>query len=134
RSHRKSSGLPIVLLLAAQNWLNTLWLWCELHFRTDSESEDEPRACSKDLKDLLKFWVGWEVAKESLAVEVVFSGDLPRASTCFCILRLPGHYKDYQSFRMDLIMCIGSALGHASIVLGMCNFTFDYSAAVTAYF
>ncbi|KAF4075276.1 hypothetical protein AMELA_G00232710 [Ameiurus melas] len=41
-----------------------------------------------------------------MAVEVV-NGDLPRAPTCFCILRLPGHYKDYQSFRMDLIMCIG---------------------------
>ncbi|KAF4080356.1 hypothetical protein AMELA_G00169280 [Ameiurus melas] len=62
-------------------------------------------ACSKDLKDLLKFWFGWEVAKESLAVEVVNGEPLP---TCFCILRLPGHYKDYQSFRMDLIMCIGS--------------------------
>ncbi|KAF4073624.1 hypothetical protein AMELA_G00245390 [Ameiurus melas] len=37
-------------------------------------------ACSEDLKDLLKFWVGWEVAKESLAVEVV-NGDLPRAPT-----------------------------------------------------
>ncbi|KAF4084384.1 hypothetical protein AMELA_G00127930 [Ameiurus melas] len=37
-------------------------------------------ACSKDLKDLLKFWVGWEVAKESMAVEVVI-GDLPRAPT-----------------------------------------------------
>ncbi|KAF4074726.1 hypothetical protein AMELA_G00242580 [Ameiurus melas] len=37
-------------------------------------------ACSKDLKDLLKFWVGWEVAKESMAVEVV-NGDHPRAPT-----------------------------------------------------
>ncbi|XP_053363282.1 uncharacterized protein LOC128533104 [Clarias gariepinus] len=64
-------------------------------------------ASSKERKDLLKFWVGWEIVKENLSVEVV-RGDFPRSSTCFCILRLPGHYKDYHSFKMDLIMCIGT--------------------------
>ncbi|XP_058250761.1 uncharacterized protein LOC131356035 [Hemibagrus wyckioides] len=52
-------------------------------------------ASSKELKDLLNFWVGWEVVKENLAVvNLVVRGDLPRSSTCFCILPLPGHYKE----------------------------------------
>ncbi|XP_056585805.1 uncharacterized protein LOC130407137 isoform X1 [Triplophysa dalaica] len=61
---------------------------------------------SKDLKNLLRFWVGWERIEKNMGVEVVKS-DLPRSSTCFCILRLPGHYTEFHSFSKDLIMCIG---------------------------
>ncbi|XP_057183745.1 uncharacterized protein LOC130550325 [Triplophysa rosa] len=61
---------------------------------------------SKDLKNLLRFWVGWERTEKNMAVEIVKS-DLPRSSTCFCILRLPGHYTEFHSFSKDLIMCIG---------------------------
>ncbi|XP_052440572.1 uncharacterized protein LOC127979271 isoform X2 [Carassius gibelio] len=64
-------------------------------------------ASSKDLKNLLKFWVGWEQMEANMAVEIVTS-DLPKSSTCFCILRLPGHYNSFQSFTKDLMMCIGT--------------------------
>ncbi|XP_058636676.1 G2/M phase-specific E3 ubiquitin-protein ligase-like isoform X2 [Onychostoma macrolepis] len=64
-------------------------------------------ASAKDLKDLLKFWVRWDRMEANMAVEVVKS-DLPKSSTCFCVLRLPGHYNDFQSFTNDLTICIGT--------------------------
>nr|XP_055026707.1 uncharacterized protein LOC129416429 [Misgurnus anguillicaudatus]XP_055026708.1 uncharacterized protein LOC129416429 [Misgurnus anguillicaudatus] len=64
-------------------------------------------ASSKDLKNLLKFWVGWERMEANVAVEIVKS-DFPKSSTCFCVLRLPGHYNDFQTFKKDLLMCIGT--------------------------
>ncbi|XP_073767217.1 uncharacterized protein isoform X2 [Danio rerio] len=64
-------------------------------------------ASAKDLKNLMKFWVGWERMEENMVVEIVKS-DLPKSSTCFCVLRIPGHYSDYQSFVSDLMMCIGT--------------------------
>ncbi|KAF4087432.1 hypothetical protein AMELA_G00095470 [Ameiurus melas] len=90
-------------------------------------------ACSKDLKDLLKFWVGWEVAKEIVAVEVV-NGDLPRAPTYLLLYpqitralqRLPVFQDGLDYVTLGYIgLC-------ASMVLGI--FNFDYSAAGTAYF
>lgn len=64
-------------------------------------------ASSKDLKNLLKLWVGWEQMEENMAVEIVKS-DLPKSSSCFCVLRLPGHYNSFQSFNKGLMMCIGT--------------------------
>ncbi|XP_073718147.1 uncharacterized protein [Misgurnus anguillicaudatus] len=64
-------------------------------------------ASSKDLKNLLKFWVGWERMEANMAVEIVKS-DFPKSSNCFCVLRQPGHYNDFQTFKKDLLMCIGT--------------------------
>ncbi|KAJ8333572.1 hypothetical protein SKAU_G00415800 [Synaphobranchus kaupii] len=54
-------------------------------------------ASSTDLKELVKFWVGWEVPGEDMVVEIV-NGQLPKSSTCFCTLCLPGHYTNFSQF------------------------------------
>ncbi|KAL6475116.1 hypothetical protein MHYP_G00161560 [Metynnis hypsauchen] len=43
------------------------------------------------LKQLVKFWVGWELPMKDMQVEVVQAAH-PSSSTCCHILRLPGHY------------------------------------------
>ncbi|XP_029987475.1 uncharacterized protein LOC115417888 [Sphaeramia orbicularis] len=60
-----------------------------------------------ELTNLVKFWTGWEILPTSLCVEVVM-GRCPTASTCFETLRIPGHYKDYASFKSDILACIYS--------------------------
>ncbi|KAF3858971.1 hypothetical protein F7725_021370 [Dissostichus mawsoni] len=45
-------------------------------------------ASSDELKELVKFWVGWEAPSSTLTVEVI-NGGLPKSSTCFETLRLP---------------------------------------------
>ncbi|XP_034536180.1 uncharacterized protein LOC117810445 isoform X2 [Notolabrus celidotus] len=65
-------------------------------------------ASSEELKILVKFWIGWEAPTSGLAVEVIHSS-LPKSSTCFETLRLPAHYKDYQTFKRDLIASINTA-------------------------
>ncbi|KAL7380716.1 hypothetical protein ABVT39_022730 [Epinephelus coioides] len=62
-------------------------------------------ASSDELKALVKFWVGWEAPTATLIVEVVDSS-LPKSSTCFETLRLPARYKDYMTFKKDLIACL----------------------------
>nr|XP_055057045.1 uncharacterized protein LOC129441422 [Misgurnus anguillicaudatus] len=65
-------------------------------------------ASSSDLKNLVKFWLGWEVPEGNMVVEVVNS-KMPKSSTCFNVLRLPAHYMDYSNFKDDLLMCIGTS-------------------------
>ncbi|XP_034152221.1 G2/M phase-specific E3 ubiquitin-protein ligase-like isoform X2 [Esox lucius] len=64
-------------------------------------------ATPTELTELVKFWTGWEIIPPSLSVEVV-EGRYPTASTCFETLRIPGHYKDYTSFKCDILACIDS--------------------------
>ncbi|XP_062851900.1 uncharacterized protein LOC134314974 [Trichomycterus rosablanca] len=65
-------------------------------------------ASSSHLKELVKFWIGWEVPGSDMVVEII-NGLLPKSSTCFCTLRLPGHYTSYSHFQEDLLMCIGTS-------------------------
>ncbi|XP_051802461.1 G2/M phase-specific E3 ubiquitin-protein ligase-like isoform X3 [Acanthochromis polyacanthus] len=58
-----------------------------------------------ELTSLVKFWTGWEVLPPSLSVQVI-NGRHPTASTCFETIRIPGHYKDYTSFKNDILSCI----------------------------
>ncbi|XP_067089493.1 G2/M phase-specific E3 ubiquitin-protein ligase-like isoform X1 [Osmerus mordax] len=61
-----------------------------------------------ELRDLVIFWTGWEILpRTNLSLEVV-KGSFPTASTCYETLRIPGHYKDYASFKIDILACIGS--------------------------
>ncbi|XP_049333312.1 uncharacterized protein LOC125801151 [Astyanax mexicanus] len=62
-------------------------------------------ASPAEVKNLLKFWTGWEVLPRELTFKIV-KGNLPTASTCFEVLKIPGHYKDFESFRIDLLACI----------------------------
>ncbi|XP_062320569.1 G2/M phase-specific E3 ubiquitin-protein ligase-like [Osmerus eperlanus] len=65
-------------------------------------------ASPNELRDLVKFWTGWEILpRTNLSLEVV-KGSFPTASTCYETLRIPGHYKDYASFKIDILACIGS--------------------------
>ncbi|XP_041804818.1 uncharacterized protein LOC121614800 [Chelmon rostratus] len=64
-------------------------------------------ATPTELTNLVKFWTGWEIVPPSLSVEVVESR-YPTASTCFETLRIPGHYKDYTSFKHDILACIST--------------------------
>ncbi|XP_031175655.1 G2/M phase-specific E3 ubiquitin-protein ligase-like isoform X3 [Sander lucioperca] len=59
------------------------------------------------LKQLVKFWVGWELPMQDMQVEVV-QADHPTSSTCFHILRLPGYYTNYQEFHDHLEGCIAT--------------------------
>ncbi|RXN13682.1 G2 M phase-specific E3 ubiquitin- ligase-like protein [Labeo rohita] len=105
--------------------LSHTMLLSHISWPTESDSEDDEysadtmeritgylrqfieTASAKDLKNLLKFCVGWERMEANMAVEIVKS-DLPKSSTCFCVLRLPRRYNDLQSFTNDLMMCIGT--------------------------
>ncbi|XP_034068865.1 uncharacterized protein LOC117544148 isoform X1 [Gymnodraco acuticeps] len=64
-------------------------------------------ASPKVLRDLLKFWVGWELLTTNLEVEVVTS-KYPVALTCFLKLKLPSHYQTYEKFHQDLMMALSS--------------------------
>ncbi|XP_062846704.1 uncharacterized protein LOC134308102 isoform X2 [Trichomycterus rosablanca] len=57
------------------------------------------------LKQLVKFWVGWELPMKDMQVEVVQAAH-PSSSTCFQILRLPGYYTSYNEFYDNLKGCI----------------------------
>ncbi|XP_061582133.1 uncharacterized protein LOC133447318 isoform X3 [Cololabis saira] len=59
------------------------------------------------LRDLTKFWVGWERPTGNMNVEVVTS-TYPVALTCFMKLKLPSHYQSYTSFQQDLMMALTS--------------------------
>lgn len=62
-------------------------------------------ASSSNLKELLKFWTGWEIPSNDLQVEVM-EGNLPRSSTCFQKLFIPAHYTCYSEFERDMLTCI----------------------------
>ncbi|XP_051809944.1 uncharacterized protein LOC127535616 [Acanthochromis polyacanthus] len=70
------------------------------YFRTFIE-----HASSECLKNLLRFWVGWEVPAKKLVVKVA-NGHLPRALTCFETIKLPDHHTDYADFESDLLSAI----------------------------
>ncbi|CAB1437079.1 unnamed protein product [Pleuronectes platessa] len=59
------------------------------------------------LGKLLEFWVGWSVLPRHLDVEVVES-NFPKSSTCFHLLKLPHHYKEYFNFERDIVAAICS--------------------------
>ncbi|XP_030228798.1 uncharacterized protein LOC115555893 [Gadus morhua] len=52
------------------------------------------------LRDLMRFWVGWELPAKELFVEVATS-TYPTAFTCFYKLKLPGHYQTYPIFHQE---------------------------------
>ncbi|XP_073709377.1 uncharacterized protein [Misgurnus anguillicaudatus] len=60
------------------------------------------------LKQLVKFWVGWELPMKDMEVKVV-QAEHPTSSTCFCILRLPAHYTTYDQFKKHLESCIATS-------------------------
>ena len=64
-------------------------------------------ASSDELKELVKFWVGWEAPSSTLTVEVI-NGCLPKSSTCFETLRIPAHYQDYLTFEKELMACLST--------------------------
>ncbi|KAJ4946748.1 hypothetical protein JOQ06_008794 [Pogonophryne albipinna] len=59
-------------------------------------------------KQLVKFWVGWELPMPDMQMEVI-QGDHPTSSTCFHILRLPCHYSSYEQLHDNLESCIATA-------------------------
>nr|XP_023665260.1 uncharacterized protein LOC111842646 isoform X2 [Paramormyrops kingsleyae] len=64
---------------------------------------------SESLKNLMRFWVGWEVPPQHLKLEVVQSrgpNHLPTAATCSERLRLPNHYRKFEELRADLTVCL----------------------------
>ncbi|XP_077371785.1 uncharacterized protein LOC144015560 [Festucalex cinctus] len=63
-------------------------------------------ASSDELKALMKFWVGWETPTTILSLEVI-DCTLPKSSTCF----EPAHYKDFSTFKEDLIACFQTDTG-----------------------
>ncbi|XP_026100043.1 uncharacterized protein LOC113070840 [Carassius auratus] len=61
----------------------------------------------EQLKQLVKFWVGWEIPMDNMKVEVV-RAEYPTSSTCFRTLRLPGYYNSYSEFSIHLENCIAT--------------------------
>ncbi|KAK2870672.1 hypothetical protein Q8A67_023199 [Cirrhinus molitorella] len=61
----------------------------------------------EQLKQLVKFWVGWEIPMASMKVEVV-QAQYPTSSTCFRTLRLPGYYNSFREFSVHLENCIAT--------------------------
>jgi hypothetical protein len=59
------------------------------------------------LRDLMRFWVGWELPAKKLFVEVATS-TYPTAFTCFYKLKLPGHYQTYPIFHQEMMMALSS--------------------------
>ncbi|KAL1006773.1 hypothetical protein UPYG_G00076890 [Umbra pygmaea] len=63
------------------------------------------------LRQLLKFWIGWEVPSNTLKLEIVNShgrNHLPTSSTCYERLRIPNHYTSYSALKVDLMVCLQS--------------------------
>ncbi|KAF3859816.1 hypothetical protein F7725_000071 [Dissostichus mawsoni] len=75
----------------------------------------------KQLRQLVTFWVGWDVPMKGMQMHVV-KGDfqntcqhyefiiffLMMSSTCFLTLRLPGHHESYLDFAAQLEQCIAT--------------------------
>lgn len=62
-------------------------------------------ASSETLKQLMRFWTGWELRAQSLMLEVVASRGhhhLPTSSTCYERLRIPNHYNSAIELSSDL--------------------------------
>lgn len=54
-------------------------------------------ASPSDLKQLMRFWLGWEIPSGKMTVQVVDRQHL-LSSTCFATLSVPGHFKEYEDF------------------------------------
>lgn len=65
-------------------------------------------ATPPELNDLITFWTGWENLPACLSLEIVQS-KYPTAATCYETLRIPSHYKDYKSFKEDMLAYISSS-------------------------
>ncbi|XP_041864722.1 uncharacterized protein LOC121654576 [Melanotaenia boesemani] len=59
------------------------------------------------LRDLMRFWVGWEQQMSCLYMKVVRS-TYPVAHTCLHTLELPCHYQTYTMFHQDVMMALNS--------------------------
>lgn len=87
--------------------------WCLWSSLLSSSSRVDCAACGfntaspAELKNLVKFWIGWEVPATEMKVEIV-EGTFPTASTCFEKLRLPRHYTEYKKFHLELCACIST--------------------------
>ncbi|KAI4829286.1 hypothetical protein KUCAC02_023336 [Chaenocephalus aceratus] len=64
-------------------------------------------ASPTQLRQLVTFWVGWDVPMKGMQMHVV-KGDFPRSSTCFLTLRLPGHHESYLDSAAQLEQCIAT--------------------------
>ncbi|XP_032431527.1 uncharacterized protein LOC116727944 isoform X1 [Xiphophorus hellerii] len=64
-------------------------------------------ATPPELKEMMKFWTGWENLPASLSVEIIH-GNYPTAATCYETLRIPCHYRSYKSFSDEFLACISS--------------------------
>ncbi|RXM99709.1 hypothetical protein EOD39_10888 [Acipenser ruthenus] len=60
-----------------------------------------------ELKNLIKFWIGWEMLPKSLQIKD--DVDFPVASTCFETLKIPSKYRTYESFREELVAISSSS-------------------------
>uniref|UniRef100_A0A3B3DTI4 HECT domain-containing protein n=1 Tax=Oryzias melastigma TaxID=30732 RepID=A0A3B3DTI4_ORYME len=58
-----------------------------------------------ELTKLVKFWSGWEILPNRLTIELG-DGSHPTAATCYETLRIPCHYKNYLTFKEDLLASI----------------------------
>ncbi|XP_059215999.1 uncharacterized protein LOC131993938 [Centropristis striata] len=84
----------------------------KIKWPTQDEDEDsdvslEDTSSPSILGKLLEFWIGWNVLPRHLDVNVVES-NFPRSSTCFHLLKLPGHYNEYSNFERDILAAICS--------------------------
>ncbi|XP_063048492.1 uncharacterized protein LOC134442128, partial [Engraulis encrasicolus] len=86
---REEEGCPVAVQCTVAGYLR--------HF-VETVAED-------DLKELVKFWVGWELPTDRMQVEVVVA-EHPSSQTCFSLLRLPSHYSSYEHFHNHLLGCI----------------------------
>ncbi|MGH0152725.1 UNVERIFIED_CONTAM: hypothetical protein FKN15_023209 [Acipenser sinensis] len=75
-----------------------------LLFPPASEADIDREAGSQhELKNLIKFWIGWDMLPTSLHVEIKDDVDFPVASTCFETLKIPSKYRSYESFKEELV-------------------------------
>ncbi|KAK0141286.1 hypothetical protein N1851_021729 [Merluccius polli] len=87
--------------------------WPKLNPESDDDEDDVSVSYFRTfiendhLKNLLRFWVGWEVPPKELIVKVA-SGLLPRALTCFETIKLPHYYTTYKDFESDLVAAIST--------------------------
>lgn len=75
---------------------------------------------SCDLKDILIFCSGTDHIPptgfaKSPAIEFAYQQNLPTASTCDIVLRLPCKHADYPSFREFMILGIKGNLGFVGV-------------------
>ncbi|XP_060895369.1 G2/M phase-specific E3 ubiquitin-protein ligase-like isoform X1 [Labrus mixtus] len=100
----KEAEITPQMILSHITWptMNPVSTRVTAYFRTFIE-----QASSEHLKDLLRFWVGWEVPPEELIVKVA-SGRLPRAATCFLTITLPDHHTTYEDFESHMVAAITS--------------------------